>query len=343
MDIIGSFFVDIFYNDLYLKARDDVRSGKAQSITDAYRSNIINYMRGIKQSGPYTQVVRALHEYYQRITVFSTITFGEFENKILAQFIPIEYFRDFTEKNKDGHMYSLTKRVVIELGESIIVPETIKRIIDDHMNRNNVLMLQDSALEIMRGVRDEYFIQFARTIGQRPDTVSADIAAKLKSTIVDETKKRVAAERDRDAAMNIVRGLAAQIKKLEAAPAPAPAPIGVDTAEHDRVRGELTSKTRELERARAELTSKLRELEQARAEQERLRAELSQARDVAQKHIDNSVKRDTDSSGEDDDETSSSDEDEVDEISAEEQRQRIAEKIAERRRQDNVEDEDVWM
>src|SRR5271169_5796594 len=82
-DTLGCFFVDIFYNDLYLKAKGSVKEGKFGSVTDAYRANILNYMNGIKLRELYTGVVKKLHEYYQRVTGFSSLVFVDFEDKVL--------------------------------------------------------------------------------------------------------------------------------------------------------------------------------------------------------------------------------------------------------------------
>lgn len=219
MEIIGSYFIDIFYNDLYIKARNDIRDGRGTStLTDAYRDNIISYMRGVKEHrGPYGQVVRGLHEYYQRLTVFATITFSEFENKILAMFVPLQYFRDFTEKDKDVHMHVTIRRIVNELGEAIIERDCLRRVIDEHQDKNNVIRLQDIGMGIMQNIRDEYFTRFARKINEKPEMVSADIVRRLKETIVAETKKRCDAEKERDSAVNVMRGLAKRLNEMQAA------------------------------------------------------------------------------------------------------------------------------
>lgn len=214
-DIIGSYFVDIFYNDLYLKARDRVKEGRYSSITEAYKANVVNYMHGIKKKEPYMQVCRLLHEYYQRVTVYSTLTFGDFEVRILSQFIPPEYFNLFTEGDKDSNLCAIITRTVQEFGERVLAPEGLRRIIDDHSNQKNVELLQDIIVDILKIQREEYYVQFAKKINQRSGKVSEEIVVTLKAKIVEETRKRCTAEQDRDRALNIIKQLVQKISDLE--------------------------------------------------------------------------------------------------------------------------------
>ncbi len=214
-DIISSFFVDVFYNSLYLKARDRVREGKHQSLTDAYKTNIINYLYGIKQQQLYMQVVLSLHEYYQKVTVYSTIIFSDFENKLLCQFIPPEYYRDFTEKDKDANLCAIITHAVQEFGEIVLSSEYLRMIIDDHRNQLNITRLQDSIVEILIKKREEYYVQFAKKINQRSDKVSSEVLKKLKDELMKETRKRCTAEQKQEKAVGIIKQLVQKIAAME--------------------------------------------------------------------------------------------------------------------------------
>jgi hypothetical protein len=216
-DTIGSFFIDVFYNDLYLRAREKTREGSANSITDAYRNNVINYMQGIKKRPDlYMNVVKKLHDYYQQVSGFGAIIFADFENKIISQFIPAEYFNDFTNKNKDKTLNEIITSTVSDLGTFILQPEILNRIIDNHLDSSNVSLLQDQIVEIFILQRENYYAKFAEKIGEvGNNSIDKGVLKKLKQAFTDETKKKVTAEADRDRAINMLQGVLEKIREYE--------------------------------------------------------------------------------------------------------------------------------
>lgn len=217
-DTIGSYFVDVFYNNHYLLAKDTVKQGRANSITDAYRENILNYMNGIAtRDDLYKKVVYQLHAFYQRHSGFNSILISDFQDKVLGQFIPQEYYRDFTEKHKDKTLREIIIRTANEFGEMVVGKDILRRIIDDHMSRANIITLQDRVCEIFMLQREDYYARFANEISQRNggDKVNKKVIDKLKQAFVDEKKKRIELEADRERALHIVKQLMKKIQQLE--------------------------------------------------------------------------------------------------------------------------------
>lgn len=216
-DTVGAYFIDQFYNFLYGHASDLVRCGKAKSITDAYRANIINYMNGITKPNLYTATVIRLHEYYQRISGYSSIVLSEFEDKVLSTFIPPQYYRDFSEKHKDKTLRDIIVRTVNELGTIVVGRDTLPKIIDDHRNLRNVTLLQDRMLEIFICQREDYYAQFAQSVSENngANKVSKQVVEKLKVALVEEKKKKCELESDKSRALGIVKQLVEKIKTME--------------------------------------------------------------------------------------------------------------------------------
>ena len=217
-DTVGSFFVDVFYNNHYLFSRDMVKSGRATSITDAYRSTIVNYMSGISsRKDLYITVAKSLHEYYQKSSGFGSIVFSDFEDKFLSQFIPPEYYRDFTERIKDNTLHEIIICTVNEFGAAILGKDFLRRVIDDHLNTNNVTFLQDRIVDIFIIQRENYYSKFVQEISKSnsDNTVTKQLVEKLKQEFVTEKKRRCEAESDRDRALNIISQLVARVTNLE--------------------------------------------------------------------------------------------------------------------------------
>lgn len=217
-DIIGSYFVDVFYNHHYLLARDAVKGGRVSNVTDGYRSNVLNYMNGIAhRENLFKKVVYQLHEFYQKNSGFGSIVLSEFQDRVLAQFIPPEYYRDFADRHKDRTLREIIIRTVNEFGEIAVGRDVLPRIIDDHMNRENVNILQDRIVDIFILQREDYYSKFAREISKQNagNTIDKETVRKLKEAYVAEKKKSCDLVVDRERALNMIQQLMIKIKQLE--------------------------------------------------------------------------------------------------------------------------------
>ncbi len=217
-DTIGSYFVDMLYNNHYLISRDLVRRGLASNITDAYRSTVVNYMNGSSRDDLFKITVCKLHEYYQRNSGFGTIVLSEFQDKILSQFIPAEYYQDFTDRHKDLILKEIVVRTIKDFGDVVLTPRYLSQIIDNHLNKDNVTQLQDHIVDIFILQREEYYTRFAKEISKRnaSDTVDRATLDKLKAAYMDEKRKCCELAADKERATSIVGQLIDKIKVLEA-------------------------------------------------------------------------------------------------------------------------------
>lgn len=217
-DHVGTFFVDIFYNSLYRQAEGVVLAGRAASITDAYRSMVINYMNGITQREDlYMKVVRQLHECYQKSSGFSAMVFSEFEDKVISCFIPPEYYRDFTGRHKDKTLHEVVVKSANDMGEFILRKDILRRVIDDRRNEANIPLFQDKMLDIFVTQREDYYARFVEQINKNNgnDKVSKKVLDKLKEAFVEEKKKCCELESERDRAVSMISQLVAKISQLE--------------------------------------------------------------------------------------------------------------------------------
>lgn len=218
-DTIGSYFVDVYYNSHFLLARDAVREGRAVSITDAYRTNVLNYMTGIsKRDDLYKTVVRGLHEFYQKNSGFGSVVLSEFQDRILSQFIPPEYYYDFTEKHKDRTLREIIIQTANDFGEVVTSKAMLCRVVDDHLNKRNITMLQDRIVDIFIIQRENYYSKFVKAISNTNGNtkISKDVLDKLKAAYVAEKKKSCDLEADKQRALNIIKQLMDKIEDYEA-------------------------------------------------------------------------------------------------------------------------------
>ena len=215
-EVIGAYFLNTFYNELYIKARQSVAAAKYASITDAYRAMVTNYTYGIESPELCNKVIQGLHKYYQDKTNYSVITLSEFEGKILSQFIPPEYYRDFTGRDKDSNLCAIIRRTVNMFGNKLLEKKYLSMVIDERKIQTNIRILQDVILSILVTQREEYYTNFARKITQKqPNMVSDEVVEKLRSALVDMTRKKCSVEQERDTAINILRQVALKVREIE--------------------------------------------------------------------------------------------------------------------------------
>lgn len=218
-DIIGCHFIDTVYNDLFLKAKHQFSIGSAKSLTDVYRSYVIWYMQSVSEKPKnYIEIMKKFLEYYNTQTNTVTATLSDLENKILSQFIPPEYYQDFNNANKEKTLYSIIIKAINQLGEIVLEADMLGRIIDDHLNPINVQILQEKMTDVFISQREEYYSKFVNEISKNNGntTVSREQFKKLKSAYAEEVKKRIAAEADRDKALQLLQASLKRISELEA-------------------------------------------------------------------------------------------------------------------------------
>lgn len=215
-DIAGSFFIDIFYNDLYLKAKAAFNNGEKASLTDAYRDNIMSYAKGIERKDLYMGVVKKLIAYYRIKTGFSSLTFIDFEDDFLSKFIPKEYYKDFSNDNKDQTLRDVVVDTVHKLSQAILKANILKKIIDYHNDLSNISLLQDVIVDILCTQREIYYSKFSTRILKDKEKVDISILNKVKGALKQETEKRVGAEAERDKAIAMIRSLVASLNEQKA-------------------------------------------------------------------------------------------------------------------------------
>jgi hypothetical protein len=217
LDIIGTYFVDCFYNSLYIRANEIFKAGKATSLTDMYKYNIREYMRGIQDKNITHKVIKQLHDYYQKAIGVGFIQFSEFEDKFLSEFIPPEYYTDFDTVNKDKILFDIVVKTINIFGKELLDKNNIKRIIDDHYNVNNIPVLQESILNIFLDQRDEYYLKFVKENIKPQSQTKYDTKMMngLKREYMNEKKAKLGLENDKVRLLNIVKQLNEKMIEME--------------------------------------------------------------------------------------------------------------------------------
>lgn len=186
--IIAAYFTDIFYNDLYLKARDNhnINGNDQTTLTDEYRKIILRYEYGLCKSDNknyYQSVIKELLEYYRVHTKYKTILMHEFVDSILKEFLPNEHFEILTSNEKYFFLNKIIVSIVRHFIEKIVTDNMLKIVIDNHWDDDNPEIFKEQLIDIQIIEREKLFSKFVKEELKKNghnNTVDADFLDKMK-------------------------------------------------------------------------------------------------------------------------------------------------------------------
>lgn len=184
LSIVGSHFVDIYFNHVYSSARSNVQ--KDHSLTSEYTRQVQAYIIGVKtDQGVYKSVAENLHRYHLGVAKFGSDSFAGFVDTLTDHFIPEQYRRHMSPKKKDEFLSTVICDLVSGLGAHFTTPDALRRVIDyhDQYAGDTIQRAQQEALTILMRSRGDIYNKFLRTVGQAKDGVSAETLNQLRAVI----------------------------------------------------------------------------------------------------------------------------------------------------------------
>ena len=216
LEIVGAYFVDKYYNDVYATAAALVkRSGG--SLTDEYVRSVKFYIVGVKSDEKsYHKIVQELHEFFKKKTSV-TLTFPDFVERIITKFVPKEYHDLYQDEEKDETLGSIIADLVSGLGVYVTKEDILRRIIDMHESqfRVTIRMIQDHALTLLLSKRTEIHNKYLQRVGQTRGVISIEVVDGLKKTIRKLLKEKVHVQSRLDEAEDYVDDLKAKVAAMK--------------------------------------------------------------------------------------------------------------------------------
>lgn len=272
--IISAHFVDFTYNELYVKAVEEYESGRdgTSSLTDSYRKIILSYARAIDQPVFYTRIVQRMHEYYQNVTSYKSSIFGDFQDMILRQFIPLEFYSSFTRSDKDKYFLNIIKRTINDI--SRIILDDTRRVIDtraDGKYEAAIEYIQQRSIDSLAETRETFYDSFAQQLTNNRESVPRGEVEAMRKRHRIESKKL----NDLTAVMkNDIETLSMQVDQLTSENARLSGAIGEIEPQFARIVDEKARLTRIVESLDAKVRDFERKSEQSRVDFERKQREF---------------------------------------------------------------------
>jgi len=158
-DIVGSFFVNLFYNEFYKKSNNLKQQKLDKSTTEIYVELLSSYSDFTEREEFFKQAVNGIHAYVISNTNQIDMTHKECIDFIVKEFIPENIFNNLRENQKAKIFHDSIKNSV-KLFISKIVSRYIKLIIDNRNSPESSTILQNEFLDIICTEKDKIYGKF---------------------------------------------------------------------------------------------------------------------------------------------------------------------------------------
>lgn len=185
-DIIGSYFVNLYYNEFYTKANTLRINGTYENVTDAYKNILSSYLDYIKKPEFFKQIIKGIHAYCISTTKYTTMTHKECIDFMISEFIPQKLWSSIRENQKNKLFHeSLNNSITIFTAD--IISNHLVMIIDNHSHLENITILQDLFLKIILLEKDKVYSKFLNP--DNNNTISVELFKTKLMELVNEKKE----------------------------------------------------------------------------------------------------------------------------------------------------------
>lgn len=163
-EIIGAYFVNLFYNEFYkqavnIKLSGDATGGTQDSTTDIYKSILTAYTDFVNKPEFFKQTVRGVHTYCISTTNNSTMDHRECVEWLVSEFVPEKIWASLREKQKNKLFHEIIGGCVCLFIRKIISQHLVM-IIDNHAQENNIMIMQNVFLDIICIEKEKVYAKF---------------------------------------------------------------------------------------------------------------------------------------------------------------------------------------
>lgn len=205
-DIIGSYFVNLFYNEFYSKSKTLRLNGSFENLTEAYKNILGSYLDFIKKPEFFKQIVKGIHAYCISTTKYTTMTHNECIDFMVHEFIPENLWDSIRVQQKNKLFHESIGNCITIFIENII-NNGIHIIIDNHDQPENTVILQDLFLSIILLEKDKIYSKFLNPNSNKNNTISIDLFKEKLMTLVNEKKDLIVENNTLKKNYNIIKQL----------------------------------------------------------------------------------------------------------------------------------------
>ena len=184
-DIIGSYFVNLFYNEFYSKANTLKLNGTYNNTTEAYKSILGSYLDFIKKPEYFKQIIKGIHAYCISTTRYTTMSHKDCIDFMVNEFIPQKLWNSIRE-NQKNKLFHESINHSINIFTTEIISNHLVMIIDNHSHQENITILQDLFLKIILLEKDKIYSKFLNP--ESNNTISIELFKTKVMELINDKK-----------------------------------------------------------------------------------------------------------------------------------------------------------
>ena len=120
-DIIGSYFVNLYYNEFYIKSKNLKFDNTYNNITEAYKNVLSSYLEFTKKAEFFKQIIKGIHTYCISTTRYTTMTHKECIDFMVYEFVPSNLWSSLRENQKNKLFHESIVNCITIFTEKIIL------------------------------------------------------------------------------------------------------------------------------------------------------------------------------------------------------------------------------
>lgn len=192
IEVMACYFLNMIYNDLYLKVRDLKNANKLNNITDGYKHALFAYYRGLNDNQNLKKCIENIQRTFNELPGYSTMSFLDCINKIVQQFSADDAFDGLNDKQRR----IILKTVVIDVNSAFIhhiLKVRLSMIIDKRKESQNVKILKDELMDFFLLERERLITAYygVKLNVDKTSSISNQTAERLQQIISETVKNMV--------------------------------------------------------------------------------------------------------------------------------------------------------
>lgn len=157
LHLIGSYFVDVYYNVLYAEAQIKKGNKEFPNVTEAYKVMAVTFPRGVEEKAFFKNILNEIYKYYTKFASF--ISFREFVARICNCFTPSDYQAGISYDKQIGVIHLVLSNAC-EAFAKVILENYLIAIIDDHKNKDTVQAMIMEMEKLLNMERDKMYQRY---------------------------------------------------------------------------------------------------------------------------------------------------------------------------------------
>ena len=189
-EIMASYFVNDYYNHIYIEAKTLKTNKNVNSITEGYKHTLNLYRQGLDDNKSYKKLLSYIHSYFGSLG-YSSMSFTECLERIAEEFIPKDYYSVVSKSQK----HAIIKRIICNSNAAFIekvVRRFLPLIIDNHEDADNIRIMQDEFIDVLILEREstyQLFVARKVTTNNAP-RINVALFEKMQNEIKNSLKER---------------------------------------------------------------------------------------------------------------------------------------------------------